>query len=134
MPPKKRKATAEVVKQPLHEGEHGCKRRPKNIGDRLPAADIFTPGSIEGIRKEGPPAQRYETYKVRWRGYGEKYDTWEPIEHLAGSDDLIGDYKEPGEGEDGAPRQSNDGSKKSTKETSIEAILGAAKNTLLPKI
>ena len=28
----------------------------------------------------------------------------------------------------------HDGSKKSTKETSIEAIIGAAKNTLLPKI
>ena len=37
--------------------------------------------------------QRVE-YRVRWLGYSERDDTWEPVEHLGNAEQLIVEYKE----------------------------------------
>ena len=31
---------------------------------------------------------------VKWAGYEPKHNTWEPLEHLAGCEDMIADFKE----------------------------------------
>ena len=33
-------------------------------------------------------------YQVKWVGWATKDNTWEPIEHLAGCEDMIAEYKE----------------------------------------
>ena len=33
-------------------------------------------------------------YNVKWAGYETKDNTWEPIEHLAGCEDMIVEFKE----------------------------------------
>jgi len=43
---------------------------------------------IVDVKKEG----RINLYKVRWKGYGEKDDTWEPKKNLAGSIELLKEF------------------------------------------
>ncbi|EOD07703.1 hypothetical protein EMIHUDRAFT_60835, partial [Emiliania huxleyi CCMP1516] len=33
-------------------------------------------------------------YNVKWAGFENKDNTWEPIEHLAGCEDMIAEFKE----------------------------------------
>ena len=85
MPPKRKAQPAKEAPQKPQEGKNGCKRRPKDIGDyvRVPEGEILAPESIEGIRWEGPPGQRYKTFQVRWLGFPPARDTWGPIENLS---------------------------------------------------
>ena len=33
-------------------------------------------------------------FQVKWVGYDSKSNTWEPLEHLAGCEDMIAEFKE----------------------------------------
>ena len=40
-----------------------------------------------------PVTEKWDVWKVRWRGYGQADDSWEPMECLAGCEDMIGAFR-----------------------------------------
>lgn len=67
------------------------KRTPKTIAEQeeLASEEFFEPELIEAERTSNGVLQ----FLVRWKGYDKKYDTWEPLVHLPGSEDLIRDFR-----------------------------------------
>lgn len=48
---------------------------------------------VERILDHGIKGKNKSWYLVRWRGYGEAHDTWEPEEHLAHAQEAIENFK-----------------------------------------
>ena len=71
---------------------NSVKRMPMSLSDTVGKdADMYTPEKIVGQRRaKGDVTQ----WKVKWVGWENKHNTWEPIEHLAGCDKLIAEFQE----------------------------------------
>lgn len=78
------------------EGRVGeAKRTPKNAFDPLKGKDIsFIPEMIIAKALQKRKGKQEEVYLIRWTGYSEEHDTYEPLENLAGFEDLVGAFNE----------------------------------------
>ena len=85
----KRKAAPAAPKQLPAEGATN-KRTPQSAFDGAAGQDTYEPEKVIAERL----AKGVTQYQVSWAGFNAKHNTWEPIEHLAGCEDLIADMKE----------------------------------------
>lgn len=85
-PPKKKGASAGQAAQ----GGGPHKRTPQSAFDPAAGKDIYEPERIVAERMAKGATQ----YQVKWKNYDTKSNTWEPLEHLAGCEDMIADFKE----------------------------------------
>ena len=97
MPPKKKQkaaARAPADKPPQQERTrpHRTPQTPFDHTDET----LYTVEKITAMRWSGGARQ----WLVRWEGYGEKDDTWEPIEHLVGCATFIREFESRREEED----------------------------------
>ena len=74
---------------PQPEGS-GKKRTPTSAFDPAAGKDVYEPEKIIGQRL----SKGVTTFNVKWVGWADKDNTWEPIEHLAGCEDMIAEFKE----------------------------------------
>ena len=90
MAPKKGNKASGGAKRLPAEGNGQHKRTPKSHFDPVKGKeDIFYVEEIQGeCRKLGQPY-----FFVKWRGYEDKHSTWEPLENLAGSEDIIAQFR-----------------------------------------
>lgn len=67
------------------------KRTPQSAFDGAAGKDVYEPEKIVGkcISKGG-----VTKYLVKWAGFETKHNTWEPLEHLAGCEDMIVEFNE----------------------------------------
>jgi hypothetical protein len=87
MPPKKQKVPPA---QPLPaEGSGGKKRTPQSAFDPAKGQQTYEPEKIVATRLKNIDGKSITQYCVKWKGYDAKQNTWEPIEHLAGCEDMI---------------------------------------------
>lgn len=84
------KAPAAPAKALPAQGAAGKKRTPQSAFDGAAGKDIYEPELIVGKCL----AKGVTKFLVKWAGYDSKHNTWEPIEHLAGCEDLIAQYQE----------------------------------------
>ena len=83
--------TAPPLPAPLPaQGIGGKKRTPQSAFDPAAGGNIYEPEKVVAERL----AKGITQYNVKWVGYEAKHNTWEPIENLAGCEDLIAAYKE----------------------------------------
>ena len=68
----------------------GKKRTPTSAFDPAASKDVYEPEKIIGQRL----SKGVTTFNVKWVGWADKDNTWEPIEHLAGCEDMIAEFKE----------------------------------------
>lgn len=69
----------------------GTKRTPQSAFDGAAGKDIYEPEKVCAHRMaKGGITQ----YQVKWKGWESKHSTWEPLENLAGCEDMIADFKE----------------------------------------
>ena len=89
--PKKGKGAA--VAQPVlkPQGKTANKRTPSSAFDTAAGKDLYEPEKVlaQRIAKGG-----VTQFQVKWKGYDNKDNTWEPIEHLAGCEDMISEFNE----------------------------------------
>ena len=71
--------------QPVAEGSGTTKRTKRHLADPHAGADMYILEDILAMRLSAGVRE----YLIRWKGYGEAADTYEPIENLAGSEDYI---------------------------------------------
>ena len=83
------KVAAEDTFKPVGKGP--CKRTPKTILEQqeLTNETLFEPEKITAQRFVKGVLQ----FLVSWRGYSAKYDSWEPLVNIPGSEDLVRDYR-----------------------------------------
>jgi hypothetical protein len=87
MPPKKKPPAAAA---PLKaQGTGGRKRTPTSSFDAAAGKDEYEPEKVIAERLARGSTQ----YQVKWANYESKHNTWEPIEHLAGCEDMIAEFK-----------------------------------------
>jgi len=74
---------------PKPKGLGRTKRTPLHLADVAAVADqeyeveaIVAAGKCSGI----------ESYLVKWKGWGEKQNTWEPVAHLVGAEAAVRDF------------------------------------------
>jgi len=76
------------------QGKEGRMRTPKNAYDAAAGQDMYEPEMIVAERLgKNASGQSVTQWLVRWVGWTAKDDTWEPIEHLAGCEDMIAEFK-----------------------------------------
>ena len=66
------------------------------ITQRLPeldaeGAEIFEVGKIEGMRWN--KSRKRAEWRIRWKGYGDADNTWEPAKSLVGADKLLAEFR-----------------------------------------
>jgi hypothetical protein len=66
------------------------KRTPQSAFDGAAGKDTYEPEKVVAERL----AKGVTQYHVKWVDFDAKHNTWEPLEHLAGCEDLIADMKE----------------------------------------
>ena len=86
---KRKGAPAAAPKQLPAEGATN-KRTPQSTFDAAAGKDTYEPERVVAERL----AKGVTQYQVKWVGWDAKHNTWEPLEHLAGCEDLIADMKE----------------------------------------
>eukprot|EP00966_Prymnesium_polylepis_P062222 1443572-Prymnesium_polylepis.1 len=86
----KRKAAPAAAPKPLPAEGAAHKRTPQSNFDAAAGKDTYEPERVVAERL----AKGVTQYQVKWAGFDAKHNTWEPIEHLAGCEDLIADMKE----------------------------------------
>ncbi|KAL1502983.1 hypothetical protein AB1Y20_011053 [Prymnesium parvum] len=85
----KRKQAVEAPRLTAPQGRT-YKRTPTSSFDPAAGSDIYEPEAVLAQRVSKGVTQ----WLVKWVGYSEKDNTWEPIEHLAGCEDMISEFKE----------------------------------------
>ncbi|KAL1525287.1 hypothetical protein AB1Y20_020149 [Prymnesium parvum] len=86
----RRKQKAAATKEAAApQGAVGSKRTPTSAFDPAAGAQVYEPEMICAQRV----AKGMTQYEVKWVGYSERSNTWEPIEHLAGCEDMIVEFK-----------------------------------------
>ena len=77
------------------EGQGGRKRTPISAFDPAAGADVYEPEKVVGERQKNLGGGNYETqFEVKWKGWDKKHNTYEPLPHLAGWEDMIAEYRE----------------------------------------
>lgn len=71
------------------EGSQGKQRTPISSFDPAAGKDVYEPELIVAQRL----AKGVTQFQVKWVGFSEKSNTWEPIEHLAGCEDMIVEFR-----------------------------------------
>ena len=66
------------------------KRTPTSTFDGAAGQELYEPEKIIAARK----AKGVLQWLVKWKGFDAKDNTWEPIEHLAGCEDMIAEFNE----------------------------------------
>jgi len=75
-------------------GKGPIKRTPNHEFDhRGNADDIYDVESILAERLSKVGDRTVEEWLIRWKGYSQAHDTWEPIENLAGLEDDIATFR-----------------------------------------
>ena len=74
---------------PKPQGEK-TKRTPTSAFDPAAGGDIYEPEKVVAQRL----AKGITQFHIKWKGYDTKDNTWEPIENLAGCEDMIAEFKE----------------------------------------
>ena len=75
-------------------GKGPIKRTPRHEFDHRDKADnIYDIESIVAERSVQVNGLRVEEWLIRWKGYSDSHDTWEPIENLAGLEDDIAQFR-----------------------------------------
>ena len=69
----------------------GTKRTPTSAFDGAAGKDVYEP---EKIIAQHTIKGGITQYQVKWKNYEAKHNTWEPLEHLAGCEDMIAEFKE----------------------------------------
>ena len=87
---KKKATTAAVTPTLTAQGTGGKKRTPQSAFDPAKDQDVYEPEKIVAERMSKGVTQ----YQVKWVGWESKHNTWEPIENLAGCEDMIAEMKE----------------------------------------
>lgn len=99
----KKKHTAPT--QPTLRAEGSSRKRtPLNQFDPAAGGDIYEPEIIVAMRV----AKGITQWQVKWKGYDTRANTWEPIEHLAGCEDMIAAFTEKKREEDEAFQKAAD--------------------------
>jgi hypothetical protein len=87
--PRKKKKAAAPSKAPGPKGTGAVKRTPLHIGDAAAVEDqeyevetIVATGKQRGVA----------SYLVKWKGWSEKHNTWEPLTHLVGAEELVREF------------------------------------------
>ena len=98
MPPRKRtKATEPVaeavpVRMPA-QGTGGIKRTPQSAFDPAKDKDVYEVEKIMGTRKmKDKHGNMINQFLVKWKGFAAKQNTWEPLAHLAGVEDMVAEF------------------------------------------
>ena len=93
--PAKEPAIPEAVSRLPAQGKGRNKRTPQSAFDPAKDKDIYEPEAVVGTRKaKNKEGQQIDQYLVKWKDFDSKQNTWEPLEHLAGCEDLIVTYTE----------------------------------------
>ena len=72
------------------QGSGNHKRTPSSAFDPAAGNDIYEPEEIVGERQKNMGGGKTVTqYEVKWKGYDSEHNTYEPIAHLAGCEDMI---------------------------------------------
>ncbi|KAK3270147.1 hypothetical protein CYMTET_21444 [Cymbomonas tetramitiformis] len=75
-------------------GKGPIKRTPQHEFDHQDNTDnIYDVESILAERSVNIGGRGFEEWLIRWKGYSQAHDTWEPIEHLAGLEDDIAKFR-----------------------------------------
>ena len=88
----RKKATEEAREAPARlpgQGER-TKRTPTSAFDGAAGKDTYEPEKIVAKRQTKGETQ----WLVKWKGYENRDNTWEPLEHLAGCEDMIVEFHE----------------------------------------
>ena len=88
----KRKQITAPAAPPKAEGKDK-KRTPQSAFDPAAGKDLYEPEKIIAQRIAKPKGGVTQ-YQVKWVGYDSKSNTWEPLENLAGCEDMIAEFKE----------------------------------------
>ena len=86
--PKAKAALAPAA--PIKPQGSNTKRTPTSAFDGAAGKDVYEPEKVLAQRL----ARGVTQYLVKWVGYETKDNTWEPIEHLAGCEDMVAEFKE----------------------------------------
>ena len=90
MAPKAKKKAAALAAAPLKAQGNGItKRTPTSAFDGAAGKDTYEPEAVKATRL----AKGVTQFLVKWVGYEVKDNTWEPIENLAGCEDMIVAFK-----------------------------------------
>ena len=88
--PSKKKVNANTAAPMVAQGA-GTKRTPTSAFDGAAGKDVYEPEKVTATRTaKGGVTQ----YQVKWKNYEAKHNTWEPLENLAGCEDMIAEHKE----------------------------------------
>jgi hypothetical protein len=75
--------------------EKVSKRTPQNIFDKSKG-----PYFVETVKAKRKSKANGTEYSIGWRGFSEcKHDTWEPLKNLAGSENMVAEFKKNYEAE-----------------------------------
>ena len=86
----KRKAPAPPSKPLPAEGKGSTKRTPQSAYDPAKGQETYQPEKVVATRSKNiGNGQSITQYCVKWAGYDANQNTWDPIQHLAGCEDLI---------------------------------------------
>jgi len=89
---KSKSSTYESRLPPIGKGP--IKRTPNHEFDHRDNADnIYLVESILAERLTKSGDRTVEEWLIRWKGYSQAHDTWEPIENLAGLEDDIANFR-----------------------------------------
>ena len=77
------------------QGGGSRKRTPSSSFDPAAGLETYEPEKIVGERKKNVGGGKWETqWEVKWAGHDKNHNTYEPIAHLAGCEDMIAEYNE----------------------------------------
>ena len=88
-------AIPEALSRLPAQGKGPNKRTPQSAFDPAKDKDIYEPEAVVGTRKaKNKEGQQIDQYLVKWKDFDSRQNTWEPLEHLAGCEDMIVAYTE----------------------------------------
>ena len=102
MPPARRGARSKPAADKENErrlpaqGQGRNKRTPQSAFDPAAQSDnTFEPEAVTAVRKvKDKNGNMIDQFFVKWKGYDAKQSTWEPLDHLAGCEELIANHYE----------------------------------------
>ena len=94
------KAAAPAAAAPADGPKSGPQRTPQNPFEHTEET-LYAVDKIINLRW----ARGNRQYLVRWEGYGESHDTWEPMENLVGCATQIRQYEQQRVQEDAAEKE-----------------------------